>query len=187
MTFMIKHFFRGLLIVVPAALTLYILWGVFTWIDRLLALPVRGAGFLITVVATMAIGALASNIVGRTLFSWAEQVFVRAPLVRIVYGSIKDLLEAFVGDRRRFDKPVLVRFPALGDVRALGFVTRQSLEFLSMPAHVAVYLPQSYNVAGNLLLCPSGDVERIDLDSAQLMAFVVSGGVSSFPAPQPRE
>ncbi|HXI11347.1 MAG TPA: DUF502 domain-containing protein [Thermoanaerobaculia bacterium] len=178
MNFMIRNFLRGLLIVVPIALTIYFLYGLFSRIDRLLGLPYRGAGFAITIAAITAIGFLGSNIIGRTLFSWTEKLFIRAPFVRIVYGSIKDLLEAFVGEKKRFDKPVLVSFPHMGQSKSIGFVTRETIDFLPLPGHVGVYFPQSYNVAGNLLLIPSQYVQLLEGDAAQLMAFVVSGGVS---------
>jgi len=178
MNFIVRNFFRGLLIVVPTALTLYILYGLFTRVDRLLNLPWPGAGFAVTLMAITLVGFLGSNIIGRTLFSWAERLFTRAPFIRIVYGSIKDLLEAFVGEKRRFDKPVMVAIPSLGNSKCLGFVTRDTIGLLPLEGHVAVYFPQSYNVAGNLLLMPSALVEPLAIDASQMMAFIVSGGVS---------
>jgi len=91
---------------------------------------------------------------------------------------VKDLLEAFVGDKKRFDKPVAVALSEDGAIKTLGFVTQDDLEFLSMPGHVAVYLPFSYSMAGGLVVVPSGRVQRLETDSASMMALVVSGGVS---------
>jgi uncharacterized membrane protein len=105
-----------------------------------------------------------------------DALFARAPLVRIVYASIKDLLEAFVGDKKRFDRPVSV---AISDeVTTLGFVTQDDLAFLAMPGKVAVYLPFSYSMAGVLLVVPASRVTPLAADSASVMALVVSGGVS---------
>lgn len=176
MNWLIKNFLRGLIIVVPIALTLYLIYEAFTRIDRLLNLRTPGAGFAITIVAIVVIGALASNFFVRKFLNLTETVFTRAPLVRLIYASIKDLLEAFVGDKKRFDQPVTVMITE--GVRTLGFITQDDLEFLGLPGQVAVYLPFSYSMAGTLLLVHRDRVERVAVDSASIMALVVSGGVS---------
>src|SRR5712692_3225429 len=145
MNWLIKNFLRGLVIVVPIALTIYILYQAFLWVDRLLALQTPGAGFAITIAAIIAIGWLGSNFVGRKLLELTETVFTRAPLVRLIYASLKDLLETFVGDKKRFDQPVAVTL--VEGVRTLGFVTQEDLGFLSLEGSVAVYLPFSYSMA----------------------------------------
>lgn len=178
MNWLVKNFLRGLVIVVPFALTLWLLWSAFTRIDHLLALPTPGLGFLITIAAIVAIGALASNFIIRRFLRLTETIFTKAPLVRIVYASIKDLLEAFVGDRKRFDKPVAVALSDNGDIRTLGFMTQEDLSFLALPGHVAVYLPFSYSMAGTLVVVPASRVQRLETDSAAVMALVISGGVS---------
>src|SRR6476469_7435184 len=108
MNWLLKNFLRGLVIVVPFAVTIYILYETFIRLDRLLALPWPGAGLLILLAATVLIGVLAGNFVGRNLLRLTEAVFTRAPIIRFLYAAIKDLLEAFVGDKKRFDKPVAV-------------------------------------------------------------------------------
>jgi uncharacterized membrane protein len=105
----------------------------------------------------------------------------RLPFVRLLYSSTRDLLNAFVGEKRRFDKPVLVTPYPGGVARALGFVTQESLSTLGLADHVTVYLPQSYNFAGSLLIFPAGAVVPLDADSADVMAFIVSGGVTALP------
>ncbi|HEV8659465.1 MAG TPA: DUF502 domain-containing protein [Thermoanaerobaculia bacterium] len=178
MNWLLKNFLRGLIIVVPIAMTIYILYEIFIRLDRLLTLPTPGLGLLILLAATVLIGALASNFVGRNLLRLTEAVFTRAPIVRIIYAAIKDLLEAFVGDKKRFDKPVAVSLTAAADIRALGFVTQEDLAFLSLPGEVAVYLPFSYSIAGAMVIVPRARVERLEANSASIMALVVSGGVS---------
>jgi len=119
-------------------------------------------------------------VVGRSLLELAEGLLRRLPLVKLVYTSIKDLVSAFVGDKRRFDVPVSVTLLPGSGVRVLGFVTRQGLARLGMPESVAVYFPQSYNFAGYLLLVPRAQVEVLDLPPAEVMTFIVSGGISGF-------
>src|SRR5947208_2824631 len=176
MNWLIKHFLRGLVIVVPIAVTVYILYVAFVWVDRLLPLKVPGAGFGILIVGIVAVGWLGSNFVGRKFVELTEVLFTRAPLVRLIYASLKDLLEAFVGDRKRFNQPVAVRLSE--GVRTLGFVTQEDLGFLALEGNVAVYLPFAYSMAGSLVIVPSSSVERLAADSASVMALVVSGGVS---------
>jgi uncharacterized membrane protein len=178
MNWLVKNFLRGLVIVVPIALTVYLLYAAFIRIDRLIAFPTPGVGFLVMIGAIVAIGALASNFVIRKFLQLTEALFTRAPLVRIIYASIKDLLEAFVGDKKRFDKPVAVALSESGDLRTLGFVTQDDLTFLSLPGHVAVYLPFSYSMAGTLVVVPNARVQRLETDSAAVMALIVSGGIS---------
>ena len=108
MNWLIKNFLRGLVIVVPIALTIYLIYIAFIKIDRLLNLPWPGVGLLVIVVAMIGIGALASNFFIRKFLQLTDALFNRAPLVRLIYASIRDLLEAFVGDKKRFDQPVAV-------------------------------------------------------------------------------
>ena len=176
MNWLIKNFLRGLVIVVPIAVTIYILYVAFVWVDRLIPLKFPGAGFGILLAGIIAVGWLGSNFVGRKFVQLTESLFTRAPLVRLIYAAIKDLLEAFVGDRKRFDQPVAVRLAE--GVRTLGFVTQEDLGFLSLEGNVAVYLPFAYSMAGSLVIVPAASVERLQVDSASVMAMVVSGGVS---------
>jgi uncharacterized membrane protein len=176
MNWIIKNFLRGLVIVVPIVLTGYLLYRGFLAVDRLLGLPTPGLGAALIIAGIVGVGAMASNFVIRKFLQLTELLFTRAPLVRLVYGAIRDLLEAFVGDKKRFDRPVAVSLT--DDLRTLGFVTQEDLTFLSMPGHVAVYLPFSYTWDGCLVVVPFSRVQRLDADSASIMALVVSGGVS---------
>ena len=178
MNFIIKNFLRGLVIVIPVAVTVWILVYGFIWIDRLLRIPYPGVGFALTVISIIVIGFLASNFLTRRIFTLMDRIFVRAPFVKIVYSSIKDLIEAFVGDRKRFNRPVLVHLSPDGAISALGFVTREDAGALGMAGRVAVYFPQSYNFAGQLLLVKASAIEPLPIDSSTAMPFIVSGGVS---------
>jgi len=173
-----RYFLRGCLVTAPLGLTVYIVWQVLSAIDRILPIPVPGLGLLATVVLITLIGLFTSNVVGKSVLDLTENLLQRLPLVKLVYTSIKDLVSAFVGDKRRFDAPVAVTIA--GNARALGFVTRDGLGRIGMPDHVAVYFPQSYNFAGFLMLVPRSQVEPLDAPSTEVMTFIVSGGVSGF-------
>jgi uncharacterized membrane protein len=173
-----NHFLRGLVVVVPLVLTLYVCAVIFTTIDSWLGLPIRGAGFVLALVLITLVGALASSIVTRSLLGAVDRLFDRLPFVRLLYSSAKDMLNAFVGEKRRFDKPVLVSISNDRAVKVLAFLTSDSLTSLGVDDHVTVYMPQSYGFAGHIVVVPADRVQRIDADAAEVMAFIISGGVT---------
>jgi uncharacterized membrane protein len=181
MSRLLNYFFKGVVLLAPLAFTVYVCVRVFATIDGWLGIPIPGVGFVVTVVLITLFGFLASSFLTRRMLSMVEGVLERLPFVRLLYSSTKDLLNAFVGEKRRFDKPVLVAPFASGEARALGFVTQDTLATMGMREHVAVYLPQSYNFAGSLLIFPTSAVTPLDAESADVMAFIVSGGVTVPP------
>jgi uncharacterized membrane protein len=142
---------------------------------------VPGAGFVVTILAITLIGFLGPHLLSQTLIDGFEKLIERLPFVRLLYHSTKDLLNAFVGEKRRFDKPVIVALSADGAVRGFGFITQESLAALGLHDSVAVYFPQSYAFAGNTIVVPATRVMRLDAVSSDVMAFVVSGGVTEVP------
>ncbi|WP_134683093.1 DUF502 domain-containing protein [Brevibacillus migulae] len=181
-----RYFLEGLLYVIPLAVTIYVLYKVFVTVDSFLGstfpglgfLTIPGLGFAVTIVLITVIGFLASNVLTRGLLSLVDSLFERVPFIKLIYTSIKDLIGAFVGEKKSFDKPVLVRLTPDGEAKAIGFITRESMDAYGLEDHVAVYFPQSYNFAGNLLIFPSSQVQPLDVESSEAMAFLVSGGVS---------
>ncbi len=178
---LISYFIRGLLIFVPAALTVFAVVWAFTTVDgifrSLLRINIPGIGLVIILVLIFTIGLLASNFIGRKFFSIIDNLFAKIPLAKLLYSASKDFINAFTGDKRSFDKPVTVELIP-GGPRALGFITNDDLTLLSLPGSVAVYMPQSYNFAGQLLIFGKNSVTPLQLDPADTMKFIVSGGVS---------
>jgi len=172
------YFWRGCLVLLPAAATVYIAYLIFTTIDHMVPVGVPGLGFVLTVVVITLGGFLTSNVVGRAVFDIAERWLTSVPLAKLIYTSIRDLISAFVGDKKRFDRPVAVMLAPGSRIRALGFVTRDGLDSLGLGDQVAVYFPQSYNFAGNLVVVPRDQVEPLPVSTRDLMTFIVSGGVS---------
>lgn len=172
------YFLRGALVATPLALTLYIIGLTLRAIDRILPVGIPGVGLILTLGLITLVGFLTSNVIGRGVLEATDAFLKRLPLVKLVYTSIKDLIGAFVGERKSFDRAVAVRLAPDSPLKVLGFVTRPGLAQLGMPHHVSVYLPQSYNFAGNLIIVPSELVEELDIPSGELMTFIVSGGVS---------
>lgn len=181
MTRVLNYFLKGLVFLAPLALTIYICVEVFTTIDGWLGIDIPGVGFVVTVVLITVFGFLAQGFLTRSVFNFIEESLNRLPFVRLLYSSTKDLLNAFVGDKRRFDKPVLVTPYPNGVSKVIGFVTQESLVNLGLADHVTVYVPFSYSFAGQLFVFPASALTAIDADSADVLAFVVSGGVTTPP------
>jgi len=168
----INYFFQGLVFLVPIVLTLWAAGTTFLTIDnairRLTGFPIPGLGFLAALIGVTAFGFLASNFFTRRVLQ----------LLKLLHTSLKDLMSAFVGEKRRFNKPVLVDLTGDGRVRAVGFVTRDTMARFGRPDDVAVYFPQSYHFAGQVVIVPAAAVAPLAIESPEVMAFVVSGGVS---------
>ena len=178
---LLNYFLRGLVLLAPVAITGWVILRVFLEIDGWLDLPWPGAGFVAAIAIITIFGFVASNFLATQALSLFDGLLQKVPLVRLVYSSAKDLLNAFVGEKRRFREPVLVTIYPGGDVRCLGFITQESLAALGLPGPGAVYQPQGYAFAGNTFLVPRAQVEAIDVEAAEVMAFVVSGGVTAIP------
>ena len=179
----VAYFFRGLILLAPLAITVYVCVFLFRWIDGLLRLPVPGAGFVATLILITLVGLLASNLLTRGAISIFDRILSRLPFVNLVYGSTRDLVKAFVGEKRRFDKPVLVQLVPGSSAHVLGFVTQESLTRLGLDSMVSVYVPQSYNFAGQLFIFPTSNIQRLDASSSAVMAFIISGGVTEVARP----
>jgi len=124
------------------------------------------------------IGFLASNIFTKKVLNLVDRAFNKVPLMRLLYTATKDLLSAFLGDKRSFEKPVLVALLPGTNVKVIGFITKESLASWGMVNEVVVYLPQSYNFAGQIIVVPKEQITIINASSSEVMAFIVSGGVS---------
>jgi uncharacterized membrane protein len=176
-----RSFAQGLLVLAPVAITAWIVWVTVTTLDRWLDTRVPGLGILIAAAGIALIGYLTGNVIGNKLVSWLEAGLQRVPLIRILYNSLRDLLGAFVGQKRKFDKPVAVEFNDHG-LKVLGFLTSERFDDPHLAGHVSVYLPESYNFAGNLIVVPKERVHPLDADGVEFMAFIMSGGVTDMNA-----
>ena len=172
------YFLRGLVIMAPLALTVYVCYSIVTAIDSWIPINIPGVGFAITIGLITLVGALGSNVVTNGLMGLLDTLLEKLPFVRLLYGTAKDFFEAFVGDKKRFDQAVLVTLYPSSEAKALGFMTRKDVDMFGLTDHCAVYLPHSYAFTGQLILVPSHHVTRVQAGSAELMTFIVSGGVT---------
>lgn len=176
----IRYFFNGTLFIVPLIATIYTFVFSFQWLDSRLNLPYPGVGFAIIVSVITIFGYFTTNFAFNTLSNWFDGFINRIPLVKLIYGSVKDLIEAFVGEKRKFNKPVIVLLDKLNNVSRIGFITQQDLSELGLIDMVVVYFPQSYAVAGDHFVVPKEQVKPLNVRGTTAMKFIVSGGVSGF-------
>jgi uncharacterized membrane protein len=187
----LNYFFQGLLFVVPIVATFWVLINAILWIDNLLPFKITvnvpwlekvnipGLGLLAIFIFITIMGYVGSRYIQNPLFSLIEHAIERTPLIKVIYSSVKDLIKAFVGEKKSFNKPVLVKLSNEGDTYRVGFVTRSDLTHLGLTqGEVAVYLPFSYGFNGQLVIVPKENVRPINVTGTETMKFVISGGVT---------
>ncbi|MNK94113.1 hypothetical protein D3C87_1143050 [compost metagenome] len=186
----LNYLIKGLLIVVPIAVSIFIVvWAVTTvdsWLNVKNILGVNpltgesrnipGLGLLTVVTIILLAGIFVTNLVTEPMYNWFQRMMHRLPLLNFIYSSIKDLTEAFVGDEKKFNHPVLVEVE--GGLKKIGFLTQNDLHKLDLPDEVAVYFPLSYSFAGQLCIVQRNKVTDLKMTAADAMKLVVSGGVS---------
>lgn len=178
MTRFFGYFARGCLAIVPVAATIYILWWVVRTTDALIGVTIPGLGLVVAFGLITLVGFLVSNVIGSRIYQLFDRIMQRVPLVKLLYTSIRDLIETFVGENKQIGRPVSVRLSAGSESRVLGLLTRDDLSPLGLPDHVAVYLPQAYNIGGQVLAIHREHVEPIDVSSSEMLTFMMSGGAS---------
>jgi uncharacterized membrane protein len=174
----IRNFGQGLLFVVPIATTLFVLYYIFEWLDTLIPIEIPGLGVLIIIVGVSLVGIIGSTLVKTPLFNWFNRFLSKAPIVKIIYSSVKDLLSAFVGNKKKFTKPVLVKITP--ETSQIGFLTQDSLTDLGLSDElVSVYIPFSFSIMGNVYIVPKKNITELEASPTETMKFVVSGGVTN--------
>lgn len=181
-----KSFFQGLLIIGPFAVTIWIIWYIVSTIDNIIpALSEKtypGITFLFVILTTTLIGYLGNKfILGRFIVDSFDYVLEHTPGIKFIYTSLKDVLTSFVGDKKKFNKPVLIKTSDEPEVWRVGFLTQEDLSSVGYPEYVSVYLPHSYAVSGWVVFVLATNVVVLEnVSAAQAMKFAVSGGVAGF-------
>ncbi|WP_075351742.1 DUF502 domain-containing protein [Algoriphagus marinus] len=173
----VSYFLRGLLFLTPITVTVYIIYQTILFLDNLIPVPIPGIGILMVLGLITFFGYLASLFFAKPFFEWLERGLIKIPLVNLIYTSIKDLMGAFVGDKKKFNSPVIVQIS--DHLSRLGFITQEDMSEIGFPELVAVYFPHSYNVSGNVFLISRDRIKSLPgVKSSDVMKFMVSGGVS---------
>jgi uncharacterized membrane protein len=182
----IRYFLQGLLLMAPLFVTFYAVFYFFNLFDTkandafffLFGFRFPGLGILVMYVVISLIGLVGSTILVQPLLDGVESLLSRAPVVKDIYGSIRDFISAFLSNKKKFNKPVVVEMGKGLGIYKIGFVTDQDLQEFDITDKVAVYFPHSYNFSGNLFLVNIEQVKPINNQkSADIMKYIVSGGV----------
>ena len=187
---LLNYFVKGLLIVVPLGAAFFLIYWAVSSIDNALNLSsafvvdskgkplyIPGLGILNVIILILIAGVLVTNVITQPIKQWFNRWLNRLPLFKFLYSSIKDLTEAFVGEEKKFNEPVLVDVNEFG-LKKIGFLVKKDMSVLNLPGDVAVYFPYSYSFAGQVVIISADKVHPIDVGAAEIMKFVISGGVS---------
>jgi len=193
---LLKYFFQGLVVIVPAGISIYAVLWLFNAVDNILPNIIHyffpdwhdkgteglkhmpGLGFVLVIVVVILVGSLSSSFIVGKIIDFFDAVLERTPGIKFIYTSVKDFLEAFAGNKKKFDKPVLVNVDAPG-VWRVGFITQEDALSFELPDHVVVYIPLSYAITGVTYIIPKENIKPLNnINSADAMKFAVSGGVA---------
>ena len=191
-------FFQGVVLLAPIGVTVWVIVSLFSWVDNFLPnllnflFPVKfamvdgkipkvtGLGFVVAIGLVLLVGWLSSLFFVERLVSVFDKVLEKTPGIKIIYSSVKDFLEAFAGNKKKFDQPVLVNVDA-ADVWRVGFITQESTDHFGLAEHVTVYVPHSYAISGITYMVPVSKIKKLPkgVSAGEAMKYVVSGGVTT--------
>lgn len=194
---MLQYFFQGLIILAPIVITAWAVISLFQFIDGILpnlietlfptlvkdpssGIPNRypGLGFLLVFILVIAVGYISSLFLFSRVVDYLDRLLHKTPGISLIYSTIKDFIEAFAGNKKKFNQPVLVSIEA-ADVWQMGFITQDDLSDLELTEHVAVYIPHAYAFSGRLYFVKKDRIRKVkDMTPAEAMKFAISGGVS---------
>jgi uncharacterized membrane protein len=185
---LINYLLQGLLYIAPLGITAYIIYGAFTLVDglsqKLLAkffdVQIPGLGLLSLLIFLIFVGFLGRTIIAQPLKKVFQKIIDKVPLLNFIYSAFNDLFTAFVGKEKKFNQPVLVKVNLNSDLEKLGFITEENLDIIQAEGKVAVYFPHSYNFSGELFIVPQKQIRKLDVNSGELMKFIVSAGLAGW-------
>jgi uncharacterized membrane protein len=173
-----SFFVKGLLLLAPVYVTGYIIFNLLDSLDSQFFVQYRGTGLIVLIGIIMIVGFLGSTFISVPVVQIFEDAIVKLPLIGIIYSSLKDLVGAFVGDKKKFNQPVRFVLNKENGIQKIGFITQQDLQFIEITDSVMVYCPHSYAFSGELFIVPSASITLLNLPASDVMKMIVSGGVS---------
>lgn len=193
----LQYFLQGLAVLAPIGITLWVVLSLFNFVDDILpnivhsVLPlwlpkdgegnlkkIPGLGFIVVIFIVLIVGRVSSSFIFSKLVNILDSLIEKTPGIKFIYSSVKDFFEAFAGNKKKFDKAVLVNVDAT-DVWRIGFLTRKEAADFNMKDHVVVYVPHSYAISGITYIVPKEKVKILtNIAAPDAMKFVISGGVT---------
>ena len=192
-----NYFLTGLVVASPIGITLYIGWWFIDFVDRnikplipnaynpetYLPFSIPGLGLISVVLFLILLGALTANLFGRALIRFGERIVDRMPVIRSVYGTLKQIFETVVAqDSKSFSDVVLVEYPRKG-IWAIAFVSgenKSEIQHRMEHEMINLFLPTTPNpTSGFLLFVPKKDLIYLDMTPDQGAKYVISAGLVS--------
>jgi uncharacterized membrane protein len=181
-----SYFLQGLLFITPIGVTVFVVVWFVNWTDELflpvieaiVPIHIPGLGLIVAFTWLAVLGYLISKFISISAINWFDGLMNRAPLIKVIYFAVKDLITVFFGKEEKMGKPVKVLVQKDPIQYKLGFVTRHDMsDFKLGKEMISVYFPFSYGVMGNQIAVVEKDVEYLDIPASDVMKFIVSGGV----------
>ena len=175
------YFLKGLLYTVPLVITIYVMYQLFVFFDRLIVLPynIPGLGIIILFASITLIGLLGSSVIVQPITKRVTGFLEKTPFLKIIYSAVKDLTSSLVEKKKSYNVPVMVRISQDSNLEKLGFITQRNVEVIGAEeGKIAVYFPHSYAFSGNLYIVDKENIKIIDQKASDVMKFIVSGGVA---------
>ena len=182
----ISHFIQGLIVIAPLVITIFVFYRLFIFFNTTFQFPRIVNPYLDPFIILVAIilfiylvGRLSATIFFTPFIMRLEKGVERVPFIRVVYSAVKDLFSAFVGNKKKFNRPVLVTIDKANDIKQIGFVTQTDLSAMAIRKDfISVYLPFSYGLSGKLIIVHKDSVQPLMFQPTEAMKFVISGGVT---------
>ncbi len=186
-------FWKGLIVVMPVTLTVYLLTVVFIKAESVFGnllkellgqrLYIPGSGIVLTIIFMILIGALVSNLITGSVINFFINQFEKVPFIKAIYNPLRDLMSLFAGGGPdNMKKVVLVNFEKLG-FRSIGLVTREEFEDLPKgtfkESEIAVYIPMSYMLGGFTTIVPRSTVQEVDIPVEKAIKLAITGWIKA--------
>jgi uncharacterized membrane protein len=187
---MVKKIFRlflqGLLLAAPSGITIFVIYWVFEKIDgpirhyvnHIFNIQIPGIGLVVTFTVIALLGWAGQSFLFKPIGVFVDRIFEKAPIVKMIYSSLTDFFNAFVGEKKKFTRPVLVKVNLISNLEKVGFITSDDLSDLGIKDKVSVLFPHSYNWSGEMFIVPKEHITPLNLPPSEVMKFALSGGVT---------
>jgi uncharacterized membrane protein len=181
-----RYFLQGLLLAAPAGITIYVIYWVFdaidgpvrNFVDRIFNVQIPGIGLVVTFTFIALLGWAGHSFLFQPIGRFVERMFEKAPIIKMIYTSLTDFFNAFVGEKKKFTRPVLVKVNLVSELEKVGFITADDLSDLGIKDKVAVLFPHSYNWSGEMFIVPKERITPLNLPPGEVMKFALTGGVT---------
>ena len=198
----LQYFLQGLIILAPITITLWAVSSLFNFVDNILPdlvenlspgllpkdaqgepIKIPGAGSVLVLIIVVGVGYISTSFIVSRMVVLFDKLLEKTPGIKVIYSTVKDLVEAFAGNKRKFNRAVLVSTDGT-DVWRVGFITQQDVSEFDLKEHVAVYIPQSYAFAGHVYFVKQERIRLLtSMTAGEAMKFAISGGVTDIEEP----